>query len=74
MMAGLFTHPVLLPAGDVLWLVLPLCVAVALVYKAIRAPSMGRFWLQSLWLIVLMAGGLAALGVALWLVYTIATR
>jgi len=63
----LFYNPVLLSSGAVLYLVLPLLAAVAVIYKTIRTKNIRRLWLEILGLILYMYAGLAALCAALWL-------
>ena len=69
MIAQLFVHPLILPFGTTLWLLLPLCASVAIVYKTIRVSTLRRLPLQAGILIVYMLGGLFALGVGLWAVH-----
>ena len=68
MIAKLFTHPIILPFHTILWLVLPLCASVAVVYKTIRVNNIRRMPMEAGVLLVYMAVGLGALGVALWAV------
>ena len=63
---SLFVHPVEM-GQDSLWLVLPLCAAVAVVYKTVRIRDLRRLPLQILSLWGYMILGLIALGVAFWL-------
>ena len=65
-LAALFTHPLPIGYGLQLWLVAPLCLSVALVYKAVRANDMRRFPLQVVLLVLYMLGGLAVLAAGLW--------
>ena len=67
-MIALFTHPVVLPTAAALWLVLPLCLAVAITYKAVRTRRLRRLPLEVGLLMGLMLVGLTALGVGLALV------
>lgn len=64
MIATLFYNPVSLPAGALLWLLPPLCLAVAIVYKTIRTHNLRRLWLEVCVLFVIMMAALAALMVA----------
>ena len=65
----LFYHPMPLEAdGWTLWLLLPLCVSVAIVYKVVRIQNVRRLPLEVLALMGYMAAGLTALGAALWVV------
>jgi hypothetical protein len=64
---ALFTNPVPLSAnGLALWLVLPLCAAVAIVYRTIRVEDLRRLWRGVAELMIYMTMGLVALGVGLW--------
>lgn len=65
----LFKHPVTLHFHSLLWLLLPLCVSVAVVYKTVRTTNLRRLHIEIIILIGYMAGGLAALGLGLWLVH-----
>jgi len=68
-LATLFQHPILLPANQTLvWLILPLCASVAIVYKTIRTQSLRRLPVEIALLLGYMAVGLVVLGVGLWLV------
>jgi hypothetical protein len=49
-----------------LWLLLPLCASVAIVYKTIRVDSLRRLPVEAGVLIIYMLGGLFALGASLW--------
>lgn len=69
MIAAIFTHPITLPAAAQLWLMLPLCAAVAVVYKAVRVRQVRRLHIDVLALMLYMVLGLAALGAALWAVH-----
>ncbi len=63
----LFYNPLPLPSSAVLWLVLPLCAAVAIVYKTLRVKDIRRLPLVAAGLMLYISGGLAALGAGLWL-------
>ena len=69
MIAELFVNPLILPFNSTLWLLLPLCASVAIVYKAIRVDSLRRLPLQAGILIVYMLGGLFTLGAGLWAIH-----
>jgi len=62
----LFVNPIELGVNHV-WLVLPLCAVLAVVYKTIRVPHLRQLPLQvlTLWAYILL--GLAGLGVAFFL-------
>ena len=64
----LFYNPVTVSSGLGLWLILPLCAGVAVVYKTIRTTDLSRLWLETLTLIGLITAALFALGAALWIV------
>ena len=68
-LAAWFEHPMQLPADDrLVWLILPLCVAVAVVYKTIRVKSLRRLPWEIALLVGYMVAGLAVLAAGLWLV------
>jgi len=67
-MIALFRHPIVLPSAAALWLVLPLCLAVAITYKTVRTRRLRRLPLEVAVLMGLMIVGLTALGVGLALV------
>lgn len=67
---ALFYKPMVLSADSQLWPLLPLCAAVAIVYKTVRTEDLKRLGLQILLLITYMIGGLVALGLGLWLLHT----
>ncbi|HOF18680.1 MAG TPA: hypothetical protein PK082_07200 [Phycisphaerae bacterium] len=64
----MFLNPMTLPSGLVLYLVIPLCVSVAVVYKTVRAQSLRRLWIEIPFAVAYMLAGLAALAVALFLI------
>ena len=68
MIATLFVNPMLISTDNILWLLIPLCIAVAIVYKTVRTESLRRLPLEILILIVLMVLGLVSLGVSLTLI------
>lgn len=67
-MIALFYHPMELHSGLLLWLLLPLLVGVAVVYKTVRTQDVRRLPLETLALVAYMLGGLATLGAVLWLI------
>ncbi|MDP6635199.1 MAG: hypothetical protein QGG42_09895 [Phycisphaerae bacterium] len=69
MIAELFVNPQIIPFSMTLWLLLPLCASVAIVYKAIRVKDIRNLPLQAGVLIIFMLGGLCALGACLWAVH-----
>jgi hypothetical protein len=64
--AMIFIHPVTLPCDSLLWLMLPLTVSVAIVYKTLRTNNLRRLPLQVLGLIGYVVGGAVALAIGLW--------
>ena len=68
LLAMLFRNPCRLPA-QTLWLVLPVCLAVATVYKTIRTQSLPRLPLQVLSLTLYILVGIAALMAGLWVLW-----
>ena len=64
--AAIFFHPVTLPSDSLLWLMLPLVVSVAVVYKTLRTNNLRRLPLQILGLVGYIAGGTVVLAVGLW--------
>jgi hypothetical protein len=65
--ATIFQNPMTLSSGPtLLWLLLPLCASVAIVYKTLRTHRLARLWLQVIALIAYMVAGLTAMGVGLW--------
>ncbi len=69
MIGELFVHPHVLSFNTILWLVVPLCVSVAVVYKAIRVNSLRELPRQAATLVILMLAGLFALGAGLWAIH-----
>ena len=55
-----------MPQTAALWLVIPLCASVAIVYKALRVPDIRQLPRAAGGLLLYMIGGLALLGAALW--------
>jgi hypothetical protein len=70
LLATLFVHPMELSSDGVLWLVLPLTLTVAVVYKAVRIKNVRHLPRQVALLFVQMIAGLVALGLVLWAVST----
>jgi hypothetical protein len=68
MIATIFYHPMNLPVRTVLWLVIPLCLSVVIVYKTVRTDNLRRLPLQILFLAAYVLAGLVALGVCLYLI------
>lgn len=65
-LATLFVNPISIPSWLCLWLIVPLCVAVAVVYKTVRVRHLSQLPLQILMLLIYMFVGLTALGAGLW--------
>ena len=63
----IFQNPITIHSDSLLWLLAPLCVAVAVVYKAIRVHDIRRFHWEVLVLLGYMLVGLVVLGGGLWL-------
>ena len=68
MVLALFDKPIVLSFYSLLWLLMPLCTAVAIIYKTVRTNDLSRLALQIVRLVICMAGGLAGLGAVLWLI------
>jgi hypothetical protein len=69
MIAQLFVHPQAIPFDMILWLLLPLCASVAIVYKTIRVDNLRQLPRQAGILIIFMLAGLVALGAGLWIIH-----
>ncbi len=68
----LFYNPMQLPSdGWSLWLLIPLCLAVSVVYKTVRTENLRKLPLEILSTLCYMLAGLTALGVGLWAVVAI---
>ena len=70
MTATLFINPIAIPFKSQLWLLLPLCVAVATIYKTIRTDNIRRLHIEILVLVVHIIAGLVVLGAGLWAIDT----
>jgi len=64
--ATLFLNPLHLPASATLWLVIPLCAAVAIVYKTLRVIHVRQLPREAGALIVYITAGLIVVGAGLW--------
>lgn len=64
--ATLFLNPLHIPSSLALWLVIPLCASVAVVYKAIRVHDIRHLPWEVAKLLLYMTGAMAVLGVGLW--------
>ncbi|MDP6545703.1 MAG: hypothetical protein QGH60_17100 [Phycisphaerae bacterium] len=69
MIAKLFVHPHILQFDTILWLVMPLCASVAIIYKTVRVHDLRQLPRQAGTLIILMLAGLFALGAGLWVIH-----
>lgn len=67
----LFVNPILIPQTLVLWLILPMCFSVAVVYKTVRTHNLRKLPFEIVGLMAYMVGGLILLGLVLWLVQTL---
>ena len=73
MIAVLFKNPVLWRSDSLLWMVIPLCASVAIVYKAIRTQNLRRLPLEVVGVIAYLVAGMAALAAGLWVVQELCT-
>ena len=64
----IFHNPMIIPQNLVLWLLLPLCLSVAIVYKTIRTKNLRKLPTEIVGLMAYMVGGLILLGGVLWAV------
>lgn len=64
-MIGLFYYPMSLPSNSLLWMLLPLCLGAAIVYKTIRASDLKRLWLDIVMLFGYIVVGLVLMGAGL---------
>ena len=64
-----FLHPVKLPDGARMWMLLPLVLCIAAVYRATRARNLGRMPRATLITFVNITVGMAAIAVAFYLVH-----
>ena len=69
--ATLFVNPIVISSHTALWLLLPLCLSVAVIYKTIRTGNVNRLGIQVAALFGYMVGGLVLLGGMLWLTQVI---
>jgi uncharacterized membrane protein YbjE (DUF340 family) len=70
----LFLHPLKLPVGARLWMLLPLVLCVALVYRATRARDAQQLFKPTLLTFVNIIVGMAAIAVAFYFVHHAAIR
>jgi hypothetical protein len=66
--AGLAYTPFLqpLPIAEAAWLIVPLVLAIAVVYKALKLPDLRELPRQSLWMSVQLIGFMALAAMVLW--------
>ncbi len=70
----LFYNPMQLPSGGwSLWLLIPLCLTIAVVYKTVRTENLRKLPLEIVSALGYMLAGLTALGVGLWAAVAIFT-
>ena len=65
----LFYNPITLSFNSELWLLLPLCAAVGIVYKTIRVEALTHLAREIVFVMAYMIAGLIALSVILWLIH-----
>lgn len=70
MISTLFYNPMELHTQSLLWMLIPLCLVVAIIYKTVRTNNISRLWWEILWLFGYIMGGLSIMGVAAWLIMT----
>ena len=68
-LAGLFTTPVTLTGLGHALLLVPLSLAIAVVYKTVRCENLREIPLASLVLCITIVGGMYAVGIGLWLLH-----
>ncbi len=71
MMIGSFTTPVTLEGWQRLLLLVPLCLAISIVYKTIRCERLADVPVASALLCVTIVCGMCGVGVGVWLLYLI---
>lgn len=71
LVADLFVHPISVVGFQRLLLLLPLCLAVSIVYKSIKCEKVRDIPLSVLALWATIVGGMVAVGVGLLVVYEI---
>ena len=64
----LFYNPMTLEYDQLLWLLLPLCASLAIVYKTVRTTNLRRLPLEALALFGYLILGMVGLGAGLWLI------
>ncbi|MHC4562511.1 MAG: hypothetical protein ACYS8X_07025 [Planctomycetota bacterium] len=64
----LFVNPMDLPSGRILWLCLPLCLAVAVIHRTLRNRTLTRLWRSIGFLMLEILLALGVLTALLWLI------
>ena len=67
----LFYHPMVLNFQELLWILLPLCILVAISYKAVRTENLRRLPLEILQLSLYLIAGIIGLGAGLYVIQRI---
>lgn len=70
-LAGLFTTAVELSGAQRLSMMLPLCLSIAVIYKALRCQDLGEVPRRALALWVTIVMGMWAVGIGLWAAFEI---
>lgn len=65
-LATLWVNPMQLPTAGQLWFAIPLCLAVALVYKTVRTESLRAIPWQTAKLTAYLLGAMALLTAGIW--------
>lgn len=66
----IFTNPLTLSFNSELMFLLPLCAAVAIIYKTIRVDDLRYLAREIVSLVAYMVAGLVVLCIGLWLIHT----
>ena len=69
-LAVLFYHSQIRPSSLMLWMLLPLCLVVSIIYKTVRIHSLRLLWWQILYMFGYIVCVLVAMGIAAWLIVT----
>jgi len=68
MIATIFQNPMTISSTTAMWMLLPICTAVAVIYKTIRAEHLRDIPREVIVLMIYMLVGLTVLGGSLWAV------
>ena len=68
-LATIFIDPIPITGIMRSLLLLPLCLSISIVYRALRSPTLDRLATRSLTLWLTIVGGMYAVGIAMWLVF-----